>query len=68
MATPKMLSLKERYEFPLHGRFVRQDEAALRLGVSYSQVDALVAKGELPPPVRRGSVKTWPGEFFLSCA
>lgn len=40
-------------------RLIRADEAMRRIGVKRTLFEQMVARGELPQPVRVGTVRTW---------
>lgn len=40
-------------------RLIRADEARRRIGIGRTLFEQMVARGELPQPVRVGTVRTW---------
>jgi predicted DNA-binding transcriptional regulator AlpA len=40
-------------------RLIRADEARRRVGIGRTLFEQMVARGELPQPVRVGTVRTW---------
>ena len=61
MTTPKKPETRELLDFPVAGRNIRKDELALRMGVSVSTLDNLIANGQFPAPKRVGNIPLWSG-------
>ena len=65
MTTPRKPDVRELLGYPVTGRNLRKDELALRMGVSASTLDNLVADGRFPAPKRVGKIPMWSGELLI---
>lgn len=65
MTTPKKPQVRQLLDYPLVGRNIRKDELALRMGVSASTLDNLIADGRFPAPKRLGKIQLWSGEYLI---
>ena len=65
MTTPKKPEARALLDYPLVGRNIRKDELALRMGVSASTLDNLVADGRFPAPKRLGKIPLWSGDLLV---